>query len=163
MMSSTNIPDTIRQLLAEYKGGSMDPILYATIDLIEKEVIGKNETVKDKNIEYQDAQDMAIRNHFRQKQREQLRRKEFDSLETAPVNALVALVLDDYRRASTTPEEDLVGPKKTIDSTVELIISAIESGLLPKGREVVAGKDESEVAQALLPLFLQQLKVLGLE
>jgi hypothetical protein len=72
----------------------------------------------------------------------------------------IALVLDDYRISVTTQDEDLI-KATSLDSTVELIISAIESYILPKGRDIVSSRDGSEMMLALVPLFSQQLASLG--
>ena len=157
MRKTENIPRTVRRLLSDYTGGSMDPIWSEIIDTIENELIGKNESVKDRKLEYETAQAIALRNAIRQRQREALR---YESMDKFTARGAIALVLDDYRISVTTQDDDLI-KATSLDSTVELIISAIESYILPKGRDIVSSRDGSEMMLALVPLFSQQLASLG--
>ena len=73
MKKTKNIADATQRLLAEYKGGSMDPIWHEIIDMIDKEVIGNDEVIKkSENISRVEENDMAVRNIVRKKQRELL-------------------------------------------------------------------------------------------
>lgn len=150
-----SIPDTVKRLLREYGGGSMDPTYFAIINLIDSELIGEDENAKDDDSN--GTREMEIRNIFRQKQREILHDEGDNSLKLP-----IALVLDDYRIATTTPREDQIVKPMSPEGTVELIIVAVESYLLPKGREVIAATDKPEIETALFPLFKTQLEALGI-
>ena len=159
MKKTKNIADATQRLLAEYKGGSMDPIWHEIIDMIDKEVIGNDEVIKkSENISRVEENDMAVRNIVRKKQRELLHD---ENEETITARGAIALVLDDYRISATTPEGDSY-MRTSLDRAVGLIISAIESYVLPKGREFVEGKGSPDLAAALVPLYMQQLEVLGI-
>lgn len=149
-----SIPDAVKSLLREYRGGSMDPTYFAIINMVHTELIGEDEITKD--TENNNTREMEIRNIFRKKQRELLHSTEDDSLKLP-----IALVLDDYRIAVTTPEDDQIVKPMSLERAAELIIAATESYLLPKGREVVMAKNKPEIEIALAPLFKAQLEALG--
>ena len=149
-----SIPDAVKSLLREYRGGSMDPTYFAIINMVDTELIGEDEITKD--AENNNTREMEIRNIFRKKQRELLHSTEDDSLKLP-----IALVLDDYRIAVTTPEDDQIVKPMSLERAAELIIAATESYLLPKGREVVMVKNKPEIEIALTPLFKAQLEALG--
>ena len=160
MRKTENIPDTVRRLLSDYKGGSMDPIWSEIIEMVDQEMIGEYETINNQEtIESRVEYAMAARNGMRKMQRDQLRSVN-DTSADAAVADFIALVIDDYRISISIPEDDQIRPM-SLDDAAERIISVIELSLLPNGRVAVSGKDSSEMAAALAPLFSRQLELLG--
>lgn len=144
---------TFTQIIKDYTGGSMDPIYFAILKMIDRDFIGEDEPKKDAAAEG--------RNILRKKQREILNKKDGDSLDDVSVSSVIALILDDYRLEFNKPEDDRLHALKTPQEVAEWLCRAISDNFLIKTKEPFENGPQNEVEAHLWPLITKQRALLG--